>query len=62
MQQFRRNEVGALINTDTSAREAYKANRDRARKLESDINTLNTKVQELEQLIKQHLRGTHDIS
>jgi hypothetical protein len=62
MQTFRRTESGALVNTDKSATAAYKTNRERAKKLETDINTLNTKVMELESMIQQLIRGTHVIS
>lgn len=59
MQQFRRDANGALINSDKGATAAYKRRRERTKKLESDINTLNTKVQELESIINTILQGIH---
>jgi hypothetical protein len=60
MKQFRRDSSGALINTDGAATKAYKQRRDQAKKLETDINTLINRVNALETLVQQLLRGTHD--
>jgi hypothetical protein len=62
MKQFRRDSSGALINTDKAATQAYKQRRERTKKLETDINTLTYRIDALETLIQQLLRGTHDIN
>lgn len=63
MQQFRRDKNSqALINSDPSATKAYKLRREQAKKLQHDINTLTSKVKDLESMIQQLLRGQHDIS
>ena len=61
MQQFRRDaQSQALINSDPSVTKAYKHRREQAKKLQHDINTLTTKVMDLESMIQQLLRGKYD--
>jgi len=62
MQRFRRDNSGALINADHSVTIAYKQRRERMKKTETDINTLTNRIAQLEVMIQQLLRGTHDIN
>jgi hypothetical protein len=62
MQRFRRDSSGALINADHSVTIAYKQRRERMKKTETDINTLTNRIAQLEDMVQQLLRGTHDIN
>ena len=57
MQEFKRDASGALLNANTDSTRTYKQQRDRANRLETDINTLKTKVAALEAIVQQLLKG-----